>query len=98
TIESSHGFDTMLGGAGNDRFVVHEGSGTADGGDGIDRVFASDLERFTFSNVEVLEFRYFGEGNLGFSGSIEQFASFKSIITTLSGPIELGLRRKGGTL
>jgi len=98
TIESSHGFDTMLGGAGNDRFMVHEGSGTVDGGDGTDRVFASDLEWFTFSNVEVLEFGFFGEGNLGFSGAIEQFASFKSILTIVSGPVELGLRRKGGTL
>jgi serralysin len=88
------GADTLVGGAGNDRFYIQSGSGTVDGGTGVDTVLGSDLGSVAFTNVEILEVDF------PVKVSVSQLSSFTTLVNTMpdSEFLQLKLTGTAGTI
>ncbi|CAA2105741.1 Bifunctional hemolysin/adenylate cyclase [Methylobacterium bullatum] len=98
-INASGGTDILKGNDGNDTFTNSSSqnrTGLIDGGAGTDTVVVGTFGDFTFTNVEILDYKLSG----GLLGTIAQFSAFSTILDSDVDNIEIlaTLKGSGGTL
>lgn len=87
------GFDTILGGAGNDLFNIQSVAGIVDGGSGIDTLVAGgDISRLKLAGIETLR-----PGFAGLTATIAQIAGLRTVDSGWA-EMKLGLTGQGGNL